>query len=134
MHLHHMETYISGKKNTTQLHFIEALLLDTPQPTGTISEQLPLMYLMSMTICVCICSHQIHCGCIGFNFIRPSRQVAYIVCAPAVCSWPTWETKFQKSAQQCLMGPQRKPIQAEMRCWMMKADQISLSAGLQPLQ
>ena len=98
LHMHSMHLHwlcCSGKKQKAQLHFIEALLLDTPPPTGTISEQLPLMYLMSMTICVCICSHQIHCGCIGFSLLSQVGRWL-ILCAPAVCSWPKGASKFQK--------------------------------------
>ena len=78
-----------------QQQVIEASLLDTPPPTGTSSDQLPLMYLMSMTVCVCICSIQIHCGCIGFSSLSQVGRWL-ILCAPALCSWPKQKTKFQK--------------------------------------
>ena len=35
---------------------------------------------------VCICSHQIHCGCIGFSSLSQVGRWL-ILCAPAVCSW-----------------------------------------------
>ena len=74
---------IFWQKNTTQLHVREALLLDTPPPTGTISEQLPLMYLMSMTICVCML-HPNTLWLHWLQFTQPSRQMAYTVCTCCV--------------------------------------------------
>ena len=65
--------------------FIEARLLDTPPPTGTISEQLPLMYLMSMTICVCV--YMLTPNTLWLHwlqFTQPSRQMAYTVCTCCV--------------------------------------------------
>ena len=74
MHLHHMTTYCSGKKH----NFTAALQRSTSAGHTTthwdnfrtvatdVSDEYDNM-------CVCICSHQIHCGCIGFS--QPSRHV-----------------------------------------------------------
>ena len=93
IHLHHMNTYsVLARK---AIHLSMSGGQTHHHPLGTVSDQVPLMYLMSMTVCVCICSIQIHCGCIGFSL---HSQVGrwLILCAPAVCSWSTKRTKFQK--------------------------------------
>ena len=114
-------------KNTTQLHFIEALLLDTPPPTGTISEQLPLMYLMSMTICVCVYAHTKYI----VAALASVSQVGMLACTvkPEVCSWPKGATKFQKCPAE-LSNHSKKCLTAWLSCycWMMKAHQMSLTA------
>ena len=44
---------------------------------------------------VCVCSHQIHCGCIGFSSLSQVGRWL-ILCAHDVCSWPKQKTTFQK--------------------------------------
>ena len=68
-------------------------MLDTPPPTGTSSDQLPLMYLMSMTMCVY--AHTKYTVA-ALASVHSAKYTDGILRAPAVCSWPKQKTKFQK--------------------------------------
>ena len=92
IHLHHMNTYsVLARK---AIHLSMSGGQTHHHPLGTISDQVPLMYLMSMTMCVyMLTSNTLWLQ--WLQFTQPSRQMAYL-CAPAVCSWSTKRTKLQK--------------------------------------
>ena len=130
IHLHHMNTYsVLARK---AIHLSMSGGQTHHHPLGTISDQVPLMYLMSMTMCVyMLTSNTLWLQ--WLQFTQPSRQMAYTVCTCCV------QLVYKKGPHYKIVQQNSAAVTASPTgllsscCWMMQAHQVFLTAEQQSM-